>query len=191
MAQERMRWADGQQLSYLAWTWNTWGAGDALLTSYSGQSSAWGTDVKVHFVDLALPRLALFRRANAAYMLHDVQTAVELYDQVARTPPSDAESPPLATGIGDLSRFRALIALASIGQEDSARHRLDLLVDGDPGSPMARLAAQFWDQYSMTASVRAACAQLAPDVEPQAATVLATLASMGVEIRHDELCVVS
>jgi hypothetical protein len=146
-----------------------------------------GVSVLAH---LAVPRSQPLSQANAAYARHDVQAALELYDQVAGTPPSDAESRPVAMAIDGLARFRALIALTSIGQEDSARRQLGLLLDSDPGAPLARLAAQFWDQYSLTASVRAACAQLAPEVEPQAAPVLATLASLGIEIRHDELCIV-
>ena len=64
------------------------------------------------------------------------------------------------------------------------------LLDSDPKAPFTSLAAQFWDTYTVTASVRAACAQLAPDVEPQAGSVLVTLQALGIDVRHDELCVI-
>jgi hypothetical protein len=39
VALDLMQWADERQLGYLAWAWNTWGGGDALLTNYSGEST--------------------------------------------------------------------------------------------------------------------------------------------------------
>ena len=80
--------------------------------------------------------------------------------------------------------------MAATGDEAGARGQLALLAERHSGAPLARLASQFWDQYTMTGSPRAACAQLTPQVEAQASGVLNTLASVGVPIRHDELCAV-
>jgi endoglucanase len=190
MALDLMRWADDLQLGYLAWTWNTWGGGDALLTNYSGESTSWGTDFKVHVAQVAVPRARLLGDANAAYARRQMHTAINLYQQVADAPPSEDESRSISEAVGDVGRLRAIIGLTAIGEEEQARHQLTLLVERDPAATLARLATQFWDQYGMTGSARAACAQLAPQVESQAGALLNTLASVGVQIRHDELCVI-
>ena len=129
--------------------------------------------------------------ANVAYAQHDVRKALELYEQVAKTPPSDGESPTISAAIDGLARFRRLVGLTTIGDEEQARRELASLVADEPDAPLSRLAAQFWDQYGMTASARAACAQLAPQVDTQAAGVLKTLSSLGIKLQHDELCVVA
>jgi hypothetical protein len=190
MAGHLMHWADDHQLGYLAWTWNTWGSGEALITNYSGETTVWGTDSKLHFAHLAVPRLLTLKEANTAFSRQDVNAAMELYDRVASTPPSDLESASVSTGIDGLAHFRALLARTILGQEDSADRELRSLLESDPNAPFTRLAAQFWDTYTMTASVRAACAQLAPDVEPQAGSVLVMLQALGIGVRHDELCVI-
>jgi len=191
MALELMRWADDHHLSYLAWTWNTWGGGDALLTNYAGESTIWGADFKAHLARVAVPRLGPLGDANVAYAQHDVRKALELYEQVAKTPPSDGESPTISAAIDGLARFRRLVGLTTIGDEEQARRELASLVADESDAPLSRLAAQFWDQYGMTASARAACAQLAPQVDTQAAGVLKTLSSLGIKLQHDELCVVA
>jgi endoglucanase len=55
MALGFLQWADDLGLSYLGWTWNAWGSGDALLTSYTGDSTSWGADFKAHLAQLADP----------------------------------------------------------------------------------------------------------------------------------------
>ena len=190
MALALMGWADEHRLSYLAWTWNTWGGGDALLTNYAGESTTWGTDVKAHLARVVVPRLGPLAEANAAYSRQETRTALNLYRQVVETPPSDEESPAIADAIGGFARFRRLVGLTAIGDEEQARVELESLVGDQPDAPLARLGAQFWDQYTMTASARAACAALAPQVDSQATATLATLRSLGVTLQHDELCVV-
>ena len=139
---------------------------------------------------VAVPRVQLLIDANRAYAQQNVEAAIDLYERVINTPASENESPMTSSAIDGLARFRQLVSLAAAGREEEARWRLMPLVDRDPDAPLARLAAQFWDQYGVTASARAACAQLAPQVETQAGLVLRTLSALGVEILHDELCVV-
>lgn len=49
---ETMRWLDAQGIGYLAWTWNNWGKGEALLSDYNGTPTAYGQAVKNHFLSL-------------------------------------------------------------------------------------------------------------------------------------------
>lgn len=37
-----MDWADAHGVSYLAWSWDTWGCPDGLIASYSGRPTKWG-----------------------------------------------------------------------------------------------------------------------------------------------------
>ncbi|MGW5425450.1 cellulase family glycosylhydrolase [Streptomyces sp. NPDC003943] len=45
-----MKWFDERGLSYLGWTWNTWNcsSGPALITSYDGTPTAFGTGLRDH-----------------------------------------------------------------------------------------------------------------------------------------------
>ncbi len=45
-----MKWFDDRSLSYLGWTWNTWNcaSGPALITSYDGTPTAFGTGLRDH-----------------------------------------------------------------------------------------------------------------------------------------------
>ncbi|MFI5866058.1 cellulase family glycosylhydrolase [Streptomyces sp. NPDC051546] len=45
-----MKWFDDRSLSYLGWTWNTWdcSSGPALITSYDGTPTAFGTGLRDH-----------------------------------------------------------------------------------------------------------------------------------------------
>ena len=46
-----MTWADANGIGYLAWTWDTWGCGDAavLISSYSGTPCAsYGSGYRYH-----------------------------------------------------------------------------------------------------------------------------------------------
>jgi len=189
MALELMHWADQHRLGYLGWTWNTWGGGDSLLTNYAGESTSWGADFKAHLVQVAAPRVRLLIDANRAYAHQKVETAIDLYEQAINTPASEEESALISAAIDGVAGFREIVGLTATGHEEEARRRLTFLAERDPDAPLVRLAAQFWDQYGMTGSVRAACAQLAPQVESQAGAVLTTLRSLGVDLRHDELCV--
>jgi hypothetical protein len=147
-------------------------------------------DFNAHIAQVAVPRLGLLRQANGAYGKHEAELAIELYDQIAASTPSDQESAETSAAIDGLAGFREIVGLTAVGDEDGARRQLTLLANRDAGAPLTRLAAQFWDQYGMTGGVQAACAQLAPQIDTQAGAVLRTLESLGVEIKHDELCVV-
>jgi hypothetical protein len=189
MALELMHWADQHRFGYLGWTWNTWGSSDALLTNYGGETTSWGADFKAHLVQVAVPRVQLLIDANRAYTRQNVETAIELYEQAINTPASEEESAVISASIDGLAGFREIVGLTAAGREEEARGRLAFLAERNPDAPLVRLAAQFWDQYGMTANARAACAQLAPQVGTQAGAALKTLESLGVRIEHDELCV--
>ncbi|HKC91294.1 MAG TPA: cellulase family glycosylhydrolase, partial [Candidatus Limnocylindria bacterium] len=48
-------WLDARQLSYAAWTWNTWGAacsGLALVSDYTGTATAYGELYRAHLAAL-------------------------------------------------------------------------------------------------------------------------------------------
>ena len=50
-----MTWADPLHVSYLAWTWDTWGCsgGQALISDYSGTAcSPYGSDYQQHLASL-------------------------------------------------------------------------------------------------------------------------------------------
>jgi hypothetical protein len=51
-----MAWADANRVSYLAWTWDTWGCGDSavLISDYSGTAcSGFGAGYQAHLASLA------------------------------------------------------------------------------------------------------------------------------------------
>lgn len=50
-------WADAHGLSYLAWTWDTWGCPEALITNYNGAATAWGAAFHTHLEKLNLAPL--------------------------------------------------------------------------------------------------------------------------------------
>jgi len=140
--------------------------------------------------DSATPRAQPLVDANAAYVRADLRTAINLYEQVASVTPSEEESQPVSAAITGLARFRALVALTSLGDDDQAHEELQALLATDANAPLARLAAQFWDQYGMTGSARVACRQLSAAVDSQAHSVLHTLASVGISMQHEEVCFV-
>lgn len=124
--------------------------------------------------------------ANAAFQSGNTRAAIELYDRVLNTPPV-GEQPALAGAIDGLARFRAMLALAAAGRDEEARQQLASLREHDPNGPLTSLAAQFWDQYGMTAQAKTACAQLKPQLAT-AAPVLGTLRAAGVVVESDTLC---
>ena len=93
--------------------------------------------------------------------------------------------------ITDYAHFRAMVALLAAGREDDARAHMEALRSREASAPLPRLADQFWNQYSMTASVKAACAQLQPQIASQAGPVLSTLQSQGVGADPAKLCSVA
>ncbi|MDQ3810416.1 MAG: hypothetical protein M3336_09010, partial [Chloroflexota bacterium] len=78
--------------------------------------------------------------------------------------------------------------LLAVGNEVDARDHLEALVSRDATAPFARLARQLWDQYSMTAQLRAACAQVQPDITAQAGPVLQTLRAAGASVDPATVC---
>jgi hypothetical protein len=190
MALDLMDWADRLQIGYLAWTWNAWSSADTLIANYSGDPTSWGADFRAHLLQNAIPRLQPLVNADASYARDDLPTAINLYEEVADAAPSGQESPDVAGAITGVARFRALVALTSLGDDKDAHDVLQALVDSDSDAPLARLASQFWDQYGMTGSARAACAQMTGAIDSVGHSVLDTLSSLGIKIGHDELCFV-
>jgi hypothetical protein len=133
-------------------------------------------------------RVEVLAAANAALARGSTQEAAGLYERVANTPPSTDEAAAAAVVVTNFAHFRAMVALLAAGQEDDAREHLDALRDTDANAPLTRLASQIWDQYGMTGSVRAACAQAAPQVATQAGPILTALRSQGVTVDANTLC---
>jgi hypothetical protein len=131
-------------------------------------------------VPVTASRIETLTAANAAFARGDNAAAADLYDRVVNTPRTPAESAEIATTIEDFARFRSLVSLLAARREGDARDRLNELQDRDPNAPFARLAAQLWDQYSMTGQLRAACAQVQPQIASQAGPALAALQAAGV-----------
>jgi hypothetical protein len=50
-------WADSHDVSYLAWTWDTWGCPESLIDSYDGTPTAWGAAFQAHLATLHLQPL--------------------------------------------------------------------------------------------------------------------------------------
>jgi thioredoxin-like negative regulator of GroEL len=136
-------------------------------------------------------RLDLLNAANASFARGDATAAAQLYERVVNTPPSPGEQAAITTAINDFAHFRAIVAWLSAGQDEDALEHLDALLARDANAPLARLAQQLWDQFSMTASVRAACAQLQPEVASQAATVVQALQAQGVTVDTASFCGIS
>jgi hypothetical protein len=62
-AETFFNWADAHRVSYLAWTWDTWGCPEALVTSYTGTPTAWGATFRAHIEHLTLRRFGPVLRA--------------------------------------------------------------------------------------------------------------------------------
>jgi hypothetical protein len=133
-------------------------------------------------------RVDVLNSANAAFASGKSEEAASLYERVVNTPPTAGEAAAATVAIDDFAHFRATVALLAAGNEDEARAHVEALRGREPNTPLARLADQFWNQYSMTASVKAACAQLQPQVASQAGPVLSTLQSLGVNVDSTSLC---
>jgi hypothetical protein len=130
----------------------------------------------------------VLQTANAALAQGKFQDAAGLYERVANTPPAADEQAAAAAALTSFAQFRAMVTLLAAGEEDQAREHLDALQDRDANAPLTRLASQVWDQYGMTGSVRAACAQAAPQMASQGASVLTALQAAGVSVDANTLC---
>ncbi len=136
-------------------------------------------------------RVDVLLAANAALARGNAREAAGLYERVANTPPAPDEAAAAAVVVTNFAHFRAMVALLAAGEEAQAKEHLEALQDRDANAPLTRLAAQVWDQYGMTGSVRAACAQAAPQVASQGAGVLAALRAEGVAVEANGLCGIS
>src|SRR2546429_1176666 len=52
---QAMPWADSRGIGYLAWTWDTWGTCEALISNYNGTPTNYGSGLKAHLATLAPP----------------------------------------------------------------------------------------------------------------------------------------
>ena len=62
-----MSWADAHGISYVGWTWDTWGCSDgpALISDYTGTPTAFGVGFRDHLAGLIGPiRLPWWQRAT-------------------------------------------------------------------------------------------------------------------------------
>jgi hypothetical protein len=139
-------------------------------------------------VPVTSSRVEVLTAANAAFARGDNVAAADLYQRVINTPPGPGEASALSATINEFAQFRDIVALLALKREDDAREQLDMLQQRSPNAPFARLAAQLWDQYSMTGQVRAACAQLQPQVVSQAGPTLEALRGAGVAVDPATLC---
>jgi hypothetical protein len=139
-------------------------------------------------VPVGASRVEVLNVADTAYRGGDPKTAADLYDRVLNTPPGSDETPADSSAIDDLARFRGMLAVLATGDENGAHDQLEALQSADPNAPLTRLASQFWDQYGMTGALRAACAQLQPQLGVAEPTFV-TLSGVGVTTRVETLCV--
>jgi hypothetical protein len=132
-------------------------------------------------------RVEVLNAADAAFGRGDVAAASGLYERVLNTP-STGESATTTAAINDYTHFRDMIALLADSREDDARAQLDALQQSDSQAPFTRLGNQLWDQYGMVGSLRAACAQVQPQIAAQAGATLAALQAAGVEADPRAIC---
>jgi hypothetical protein len=138
-------------------------------------------------VAVGSPRVDVLNAANAAFQRGNMTEAAQLYERVANTPAAPGEPPPAQVAVNDFAHFRAMLAFLAAGDEDQAREHLEALRSRDQNAPLARLGAQVWDQYGMTASIKAACVQAQANAN-QAAQVLSALQALGVSVDPNSLC---
>jgi hypothetical protein len=132
-------------------------------------------------------RVDVLNQANAAFAQGDFAQASGLYERVVNTPPT-GEARDTTLTIDDFARFRDAVSLLALGREDDAKAQVDALQQADSNAALARLGAQLWDQYGMTGSLRAACAQMQPDIASQAAATASALNGVGVTVDTGKLC---
>jgi hypothetical protein len=132
--------------------------------------------------------LDLLAAADDSFARGDATAAALYYERIVNTPPAATESAAATLAINDYAHFRAIVAWLAAGQDDDAQEHLDALLSRDANAPLTRLALQLWDQYSMTANVRAACAQIQPEVLTQAGPIVQALQSQGVTVDPANFC---
>src|SRR5579884_1122671 len=109
-------------------------------------------------------RVEVLNAADAAFQRGDVATAEGLYSRVINTPPSASETAEATAAINQLAYFRAMLSFMAEGRDTDAKAQLDALNEHAANTPLARIAAQVWDQYGMTGQLRSACAQAQPAI---------------------------
>jgi predicted negative regulator of RcsB-dependent stress response len=129
----------------------------------------------------------VLNRANAAFASGDYATASGLYERVLNTP-TTGEPADTTAAVNQFAEFRDTVAQLQLGNEDQARAQIDALQQQDANAPLARLAAQLWDQYGMVGDVKGACAQIEPEIASQAGPTLSALQASGVNVDPTTLC---
>jgi tetratricopeptide (TPR) repeat protein len=129
----------------------------------------------------------VLNQANAAFAQEDFAQASGLYERAINTPPN-GETRETTLTIDDFARFRDAVSLLALGNEDQAKAQIDALQQADADAPLSRVAAQLWDQYGMTGSLRAACAQTQPAAATQLSATMSALNSLGVSVSAQNLC---
>ena len=164
-------------------------AASVTPTAATGAASAIATSAAVTTpVQVGTGRAQVLATANDGFGRGNLSSSLELYERVINTPPDVSESPALSAAIAEFAEFRAMLALVLLGREQDAHEHLRALQERNVASPLARLGSHFWDQYSMSADARAACADVTPQVATQAGPTLATLREAGVSIEPDAVC---
>ncbi len=139
-------------------------------------------------VPVGTARLGVLNAANDAFAAGDLRRSAELYQRVINTPPSTGESATLSGALNTFARFRSVVALAALGEEDEARANLEALQQHEPGSAMTRLADQFWHEYGQTADAKAACASVAPQLASVNFAEIGILEGAGAPLDPKALC---
>jgi hypothetical protein len=132
-------------------------------------------------------RVDVLNAADAAFARGDMAGARGLYERVLNTPPT-GETQAQTAAVNDFAHFRGMVAALADGREDQAKAQLTTLQQADANAPLARLAAQVWDQYGMVGSLRGACAQVQPQIAAQAGPTLQALQGIGVNVDAQSLC---
>jgi uncharacterized protein HemY len=132
-------------------------------------------------------RVDVLNQANAAFASGDYASASGFYERAINTPPT-GEPAQTTAAINEFARFRDAVSLLEQGDEDGARAQVDALQQQDASAPLARLAAQLWDQYGMIGDARGACAQIQPQIASQAGSTLAVLQTLGLSVDPATLC---
>ena len=138
-------------------------------------------------VPVDVPRTQVLVAADDAFQRGAPAAADELYRRVLGTPPRPGETRATQDAVEQYARYREVLSQLLLGREDQARSQLRQLEERLPDAPFTRLAAQLWEQYGMTADVRAACASVQAQVE-QVRPVLEVLGQAGVVVDAATVC---
>lgn len=109
-------WADAHGVSYLGWTWNTWGCGSgpALISAYDGTPTTFGAAVRQHLAGLASPAPV------AVAPVSTTSTAGTVYDFESGTAPWHAESTGATVSASTAAQHDGTRSLAATAPTTSA-----------------------------------------------------------------------